>query len=106
MCCKTNLLVVIALAVGAVGGWAGASGKFDSLLRAEQKASFAATEPTPCSEGVCCVNPDKAAALAAVSAHNAKVSANLQPGKKPNILIIWGDDIGWFNPSCYHGGIM
>src|SRR5262249_39938166 len=27
-------------------------------------------------------------------------------GKKPNILIIWGDDIGWFNPSCYHGGVM
>ena len=27
-------------------------------------------------------------------------------GKKPNILIIWGDDIGWFNPSCYNNGIM
>jgi arylsulfatase len=27
-------------------------------------------------------------------------------GKKPNILIIWGDDIGWFNPSCYHRGMM
>jgi arylsulfatase len=26
--------------------------------------------------------------------------------KVPNILIIWGDDIGWFNPSCYHGGVM
>ena len=26
--------------------------------------------------------------------------------KKPNILIIWGDDIGWFNPSCYHQGAM
>jgi len=25
---------------------------------------------------------------------------------KPNILIIWGDDIGWFNPSVYHRGIM
>jgi len=25
---------------------------------------------------------------------------------KPNILIIWGDDIGWFNPSIYHRGIM
>src|SRR6267143_5301128 len=25
---------------------------------------------------------------------------------KPNILIIWGDDIGWFNPSCYHQGLM
>jgi arylsulfatase A-like enzyme len=25
---------------------------------------------------------------------------------KPNILVIWGDDIGWFNPSCYHQGAM
>ena len=25
---------------------------------------------------------------------------------RPNILIIWGDDIGWFNPSCYHQGAM
>src|SRR5262245_14905093 len=29
-----------------------------------------------------------------------------QPSKQPNILIIWGDDIGWFNPSCYHDGTM
>src|SRR5262249_18755002 len=25
---------------------------------------------------------------------------------KPNILIIWGDDIGWFNVSCNNMGIM
>ncbi len=25
---------------------------------------------------------------------------------KPNILIIWGDDIGWFNVSAYNHGIM
>ena len=25
---------------------------------------------------------------------------------KPNILIIWGDDIGWFNVSAYNNGIM
>ncbi|MGZ3497192.1 MAG: arylsulfatase [Vulcanimicrobiaceae bacterium] len=25
---------------------------------------------------------------------------------KPNILVIMGDDIGWFNSSCYHRGIM
>ncbi len=25
---------------------------------------------------------------------------------KPNILIIWGDDIGWNNPSCYNSGMM
>ena len=26
--------------------------------------------------------------------------------KKPNILVIWGDDIGWFNISAYNHGIM
>jgi arylsulfatase len=26
--------------------------------------------------------------------------------KKPNVLIIWGDDIGWFNISAYNHGIM
>jgi arylsulfatase A-like enzyme len=26
--------------------------------------------------------------------------------KKPNILIIWGDDIGWFNVSAYNLGLM
>ena len=26
--------------------------------------------------------------------------------KKPNILVIMGDDIGWFNPSFYNSGVM
>ena len=26
--------------------------------------------------------------------------------KKPNILFIMGDDIGWMQPSCYHQGLM
>lgn len=26
--------------------------------------------------------------------------------KKPNILVIMGDDIGWFNIGAYHQGIM
>src|SRR5215510_14978953 len=29
-----------------------------------------------------------------------------QPARKPNILFIMGDDIGWYNPSCYNSGIM
>ena len=29
-----------------------------------------------------------------------------QKNKKPNILVIWGDDIGWANISCYNHGIM
>ena len=26
--------------------------------------------------------------------------------QKPNILVIMGDDIGWFNPSCFNRGMM
>src|SRR5271168_2270377 len=28
------------------------------------------------------------------------------PAKKPNILIIWGDDIGYWNVSAYNQGMM
>src|SRR4051794_7248550 len=29
-----------------------------------------------------------------------------QSGRKPNILVIMGDDVGWFNVGAYHQGIM
>ncbi|MCI0704562.1 MAG: arylsulfatase [Planctomycetia bacterium] len=104
MCCKTNLLVVIALAIGAGGGWAGASGKFDSLFKSEPQP--AASEPIVCPEGGCCMDADKAAALAAINAHNEKVNANLQKdGKKPNIVYIMGDDVGIWNIGAYHRGM-
>ncbi|MHC4971890.1 MAG: arylsulfatase [Planctomycetota bacterium] len=32
--------------------------------------------------------------------------ARAQEQKKPNILVIWADDVGWFNPSCYNRGMM
>src|SRR5262245_31124396 len=44
-----------------------------------------------------------AAVLAAVVALAAPALAQ---DKKPNILMIMGDDIGWYNPSCYHHGVM
>jgi arylsulfatase len=28
------------------------------------------------------------------------------PERKPNILVIMGDDVGWFNVGAYHQGIM
>ena len=30
----------------------------------------------------------------------------LAQDRKPNILIIWGDDIGWYNLSAYNLGVM
>ncbi|MCU4156306.1 sulfatase-like hydrolase/transferase [Carboxylicivirga sp. A043] len=29
-----------------------------------------------------------------------------QKNKKPNFLVIWGDDIGWANISKYNHGMM
>jgi arylsulfatase len=29
-----------------------------------------------------------------------------QDAARPNILVIWGDDIGWYNISAYNHGIM
>src|SRR5215475_6941279 len=34
------------------------------------------------------------------------IASSFAQTKKPNILMIMGDDIGWFNPSCYNSGIM
>ncbi len=35
-----------------------------------------------------------------------QISTAAQAQDKPNILIIWGDDIGWFNVSAYNDGMM
>ena len=32
--------------------------------------------------------------------------AQAPPAQRPNIVVIMGDDIGWFNVGAYHQGIM
>jgi arylsulfatase A-like enzyme len=32
--------------------------------------------------------------------------ATVSDGERPNILVIWGDDIGITNLSCYSDGLM
>ena len=44
--------------------------------------------------------------LAALAAVTIASQAVAQEQKKPNILFIMGDDIGWMQPSIYHGGLM
>ncbi|MEQ1715731.1 MAG: arylsulfatase [Hyphomicrobium sp.] len=48
------------------------------------------------------------AAAAATAATQAvqPAAAQTPSGKKPNILIIWGDDVGIWNISAYHRGMM
>lgn len=46
-----------------------------------------------------------AASLAALSTAFAGAPAQAQQ-KPPNILVIMGDDVGWFNIGAYHQGVM
>ena len=46
------------------------------------------------------------AVLATGAIMAASPKAHAQDGKKPNILIIWGDDIGQTNVSSYSRGMM
>ena len=45
-------------------------------------------------------------ALMLIALTSAVAAPANQPAQKPNILVIMGDDIGWFNASCYNSGIM
>jgi hypothetical protein len=106
---RSNLASVALVAVGAVLGWAAATSQF--RLSPAVIASVEADQPTAqadtISEASCCSEGINAAGIAVLTAHNQQVSANAQKsGRKPNILIIWGDDIGVHNISAYSHGIM
>ncbi len=40
------------------------------------------------------------------SNRQAQQPATAPAGQKPNIVVVMGDDIGWFNIGAYHQGIM
>ena len=55
--------------------------------------------------GTCCALGSAKGQLVAM-ANNAAALEQTASGKKPNILFIMGDDIGWMQPACYHRGLM
>lgn len=99
------------IAIGAVLGYAVASSRIEQPVRAAatNKPQTAIvdglkqfdTAAADCSKGI-----SRTEETLLVS-HNQNVAATAaQTGKKPNILMIWGDDIGWNNPSAYNRGMM
>jgi arylsulfatase A-like enzyme len=84
-------LAVFAVAVAASGCDSGKKAVADDPT-VDPKAALAGVAPTP-------------ALLQAQVAAAPKAGGNAR-GRKPNILFIMGDDIGWMQPSIYHRGLM
>ncbi|HLN31808.1 MAG TPA: arylsulfatase [Gemmataceae bacterium] len=106
---RTNAIALVA--IGGLLGFAAASGKFNparwaSDAQGSSNAS-AAQSAEPAKPSASCCDVLNKGELAAIAAHNQKVAAKAdKTGKKPNILVIWGDDIGIHNISAYNHGIM
>jgi arylsulfatase len=98
------------VAVGSLLGYAVASGNVS--LNRSARAALPSAEPAfraapDVSPGAGPVPSPRRGEQAALAAHNREVEARAaQSGKKPNILVIWGDDIGLWNVSAYSRGMM
>jgi arylsulfatase len=105
---RTTLTAAALVATGAVLGWLAGSGRLQPPLQA-QSTSVAPTATEAISappKGTCCDGIEKGQLLA-LAKHNRAVAATAQAGgKKPNILVIFGDDIGIPQISAYTQGLM
>jgi arylsulfatase len=104
---NARLQLIAMLAIGGIAGWLAGSGRLQpsSQAQAVSQPSAAATSQPSCCDGV-----DRATLLARVdtplSGFGGGAGQAGGSGKKPNILVIMGDDIGIWNLSCYHRGFL
>jgi arylsulfatase len=108
---RWRLASLAALAVGALLGYAAATGGLNPFAKADtgqpDKPKAAAPQAAAAACPGCCTDCLNKAALVALASHNDAVAAkSAAAGKKPNILFIMGDDIGWFQIGAYHRGMM
>jgi arylsulfatase A-like enzyme len=115
----SRLELWVMLAFGAALGYAAATAKVPANCQAETSAVAAnqtaeQAEYCPCFDDsakskllamadTSTTQPEMLLAQAPSRSNGASSSSN---GKKPNILVIMGDDVGWFNIGAYHRGIM
>ncbi len=112
---KHLTLVVVTVAASAlIAGWGVGFGGINEGQEEARPAQginpaqrTAASFPSPNSSAAVPNQPTQAAEPTAVAMHNQRVLANLQSeGGKPNILVLWGDDIGIWNISYNNRGMM
>ncbi len=109
---------VVGLLAGGLGVYAGRNEGVTTGRQAEVAGATEGTELTWSVAGptkACCSETGRAAGIAgaptgamlALAARNQEVAdKGAASGKRPNIVVIWGDDIGQFNVSAYNLGMM
>ncbi len=102
---------IVLVAVGALLGYGAASGSGRWNRQAEaappsEPPQQARPSPADLPPVDCCVGSNKSELLALATNNRKVVHYADTSGKKPNIVFIMGDDIGWFNIGAYHQGIM
>lgn len=110
-----NLSIAAFSGLAVLLGYAAASGKVAKPSGVAASFASATGEHVSASEqaanavgrrGAYCAGPSQGELLA-IAMQNRRVAARAaESGKKPNICIIWGDDIGQSNLSCYSHGLM
>jgi arylsulfatase A-like enzyme len=131
---KTTAQTIAVLAVGGLLGFVAASSRLDVFRSAKAEPSqqsrnarsadlashpltqmaFTVQKAAVAESGVssktaghsCCASGSARGQLVALNNVDAKLASLQADGKKPNILFIMGDDVGWFNVGAYHRGMM
>jgi arylsulfatase len=97
----------LVLAFGLLVGYAAASGKLNPFPNADARAP----QPPSAFDGPASRSVAKHGGVGSgsvlLAAHDRAVEQKAsESGKKPNILVLWGDDIGYWNVSAYNRGMM
>ncbi len=114
---STRTQVLFTLSLGGLLGYLAATARVSPSAQAgaaagsTQAATSAADAPLASGAESCCLKgvgrelllADASIEIAQAQAGRPKAGGT---GKKPNIVFIMGDDIGWFNVGAYHQGIM
>src|SRR5262245_26700794 len=101
---KSRFSIVAALGIGAAVGWLGASGRFPIshtvLAAGGPPVAARAAVQTPGGRHVTLMPAPSRAAASEIA------TAQAAAGGKPNILVIFGDDVGQTNLSAYSFGVV
>lgn len=107
----TRVLAAAYIGLGMLLGYAAATGKVSLVPWARADQASPTSSPhrsvdSPTGPKSCCDSVNNTQ-LVALAKYNERVAEQSEKsGKKPNICIIWGDDIGQSNVSAYSHGLM